>query len=457
MKKRIVICCDGTWNEPESIKDEHKVPTNVLKMVRAVLPRDEEFGIEQVVFYDKGVGTGALGVLDRGIGGGTGYGISDNIRDCYTFLANNYVAGDEIYLFGFSRGAYTVRSLAGMLEAVGILSKNDLGYVPEAYAYYHCPPEERPTCPFHAMLQDLPRTPTRIRCVGVWDTVGALGIPTPVLGRVQRWAGNIWPEVAVGFHDCNLLDSVDYAYQALAIDERRGPFAPAVWDKRDGQLGVQQVWFAGVHSNIGGGYPDAGLSDVAFIWLANRAAECGLALNAEYLATRVAPDPLGKLEDSYSAPYKLLEHVNVEPHIRRIGRHIDVGEMIHESVVRRIQADLRPPYRPGNLRVADGQLQMVNERGRTCAVIDGVRVPVYVERAHLRIQRDATAASYACAGQAGGSCLIIDFTKARGARLRVRAGLPVGVELSLDSPLTGAQQGQVVWCRGDEVGVRFVG
>lgn len=121
-------------------------------MIRAVQPRDEECGIEQVAFYDKGVGTGALGVLDRSIGGGTGYGISTNMRNCYNFLANNYVPGDDIYLFGFSRGAYTVRSLAGMLQAVGILSKNDLGYVPEAYAYYHTPPEERMSCLFHLLL-----------------------------------------------------------------------------------------------------------------------------------------------------------------------------------------------------------------------------------------------------------------------------------------------------------------
>jgi hypothetical protein len=458
VKKRIIICCDGTWNEPESIKDEHKVPTNVLKMIRAVQPRDEELGIEQVAFYDQGVGTGTLGVLDRSIGGGTGYGISTNIRNCYNFLANNYVAGDDIYLFGFSRGAYTVRSLAGMVDAVGVLSKNDLGYVPEAYAYYHTPPGERADSSFHSLLQDLPRSFPKIRFIGVWDTVGALGIPTPVLSHVQQWAGKVWPQFKVGFHNCNLLDSVEYAYQALAIDEHRGPFAPSVWDKRGAQKDVQQVWFAGVHSNIGGGYLNHGLSDTAFMWLANRAMECGLAMNRDYLTLRVTPDPLGKLEDSYGTAYKLLEYARVEPCIRRIGRHLAVGEMIHASVVRRIQSALQPPYRPGNLLLAaDGMLQTISDQGRTYVEVGGVRVPVCTEREHLRIQRDAAEASFACADQTGGNCQIIDFTAARGARLRVTAPLAVGTQLSLASPLTGTQQGTVVWCRDDEVGVRFVG
>ncbi len=445
MKKRIIVCCDGTWNEAESIKDEHKVPTNVLKMIRAVLPCDEERGIEQVAYYDKGVDTG--------------YGISTNLRDCYNFLANNYIAGDDIYLFGFSRGAFTVHLLAGMLDAVGLLSKNDLGFVPEACAYYHTPPEERTSCLFHLLLQGMPRHTPKIRFIGVWDTVGAMGVPTTVLGCVQQWAGKLWPQVRVGFYNCNLLDTVEYAYQALAIDERHGPFAPALWDKRGTKQEVQRVWFAGAHSNIGGGYRNRGLSDVAFMWLVNRARECGLVMNMEYLSARVTPDALAKQVDSCTTPYKLLEFFRVEPYVRRIGRCFDVGEMIHESVVRRIQSALHPPYRPGNLLAEDGKLQTVSDQGRTYVVIDGVRVPVFVEREHLRIHWDAAEASFACAGQTGGSCQIIDFAKACGARLRVTTpqSLTVGAQLSLVSPLTGTQQGTVVWRRDDEIGVRFVG
>jgi uncharacterized protein (DUF2235 family) len=455
MKKRIVVCCDGTWNEPETIEDDRKVPTNVLKTVRAVMPRDEENGVEQVVFYDQGVGTGALGGLDRIIGGGTGYGISRNIRDCYNFLANNYALGDDIFLFGFSRGAYTVRSLSGMLATVGLLTKNDLRYVPEAYAYYHSEPEERPQSPFYALLQDLERTVPKIRFVGVWDTVGALGVPTPVLGTVQKWVGKVWKQFKVGFHSCSLVDAVENAYQALAIDERRGPFRPAIWDQRSGQTNVQQVWFAGVHSNIGGGYPDRGLSDLAFTWMVNRAKECGLVMNEHYLATRVTADALGKLEDSYGTGYKVLEYVNVKPYVRPIGQNLKLGEMIHESVVRRVRESM-PPYRPRNLVGPDGELLTVHDQARECVEIDGVRVPIYKERPQLRRLADNVEAMITVKGQGSKNCQVIDFTRAGGARLRVDDPVDVGAELWLDSPLTGAHESMVVWCRDDEIGVRYV-
>jgi len=326
MNKRIVICCDGTWNEPESVKDERKVPTNVIKMVRAVAARDERSGTDQIIYYDQGVGTGAVGVLDRHIGGGTGYGISKNIRDCYNFIANNYVAGDDIFFFGFSRGAYTVRSLGGMLAAVGLLSKNDLRYVPEAYAYYHVEPDKRAQSDFHGLISQLPRSDVAIKFIGVWDTVGALGIPTPVLSRVQQWAGDRWERFRVGFHDCSLSDIVQNAYQALAIDERRGPFKPSIWDKAPKETHVLQTWFTGVHSNIGGGYPDAGLSDTALLWIVNRARECGLDISDDYMSDRVESNPLGKLEDSYSTGYKVLEFLRVKPHVRAIGEHLAVDD-----------------------------------------------------------------------------------------------------------------------------------
>ncbi|MEJ2201065.1 MAG: DUF2235 domain-containing protein, partial [Desulfuromonadaceae bacterium] len=136
MSKRIIICCDGTWNEPENEKEGRQIPTNVLKLVRAIEPKEAESGSDQVVYYLRGVGSGAFGLPDRYLGGGTGLGISRNIQDAYRFLANNYVEGDEIFCFGFSRGAYTVRCLSGMLEATGLLHKNDLDHLPAAYAYY---------------------------------------------------------------------------------------------------------------------------------------------------------------------------------------------------------------------------------------------------------------------------------------------------------------------------------
>ncbi len=455
MKKRIVICCDGTWNEPEAIEGDRKIPTNVLKMVRAVMPRDEESNVEQIVFYDQGIGTGALGIVDRKIAAGTGYGISQNIRDCYNFLANNYMLGDNIFLFGFSRGAYTVRSFSGMLATVGLMGKNDLRYVPEAYAYYQCDPKERSRSPFHEVLQDLPRTIPKIKFIGVWDTVGALGVPTPVLGTIQKWVGKVWKKVRVGFHDCNLIELVENAYQALAIDERRGPFRPALWDRRAGQRNVQQVWFAGVHSNIGGGYASYGISDLAFIWMVNRAIECGLIMSEDYLAKRVSPNKLDKIEDSYGTAYKFLEAVNVKPYVRPIGQCLKIGEMIHESVVKRIR-EMTPPYRPSNMFLPNGELRTVNDQERECVEINGLNVPIYKERQYLRRLADNAKATMTVHGQPSRPCQVIDFTKARGARLQVSTPIKVGVQLLLESTLTGAHESMVMWCRHDEIGVRFV-
>jgi len=456
MTKRIVICCDGTWNEPESTKDDEKVPTNVLKMVRAVAPRDSRTGTDQVVYYDQGVGTGAVGKFDKLIGGGTGYGISKNIRDCYSFIANNYVDGDDLFLFGFSRGAYTIRSLGGMLDAVGLLTKNDLRHVPEAYAYYHIDPEKREQSDFHELMGSLPRSDVRIKFLGVWDTVGALGIPTPGLGKVQKWAGNIWKGVRVGFHDCNLSEIVENAFQALGIDEKRGPFKPSIWDQSTGQRRVLQAWFAGVHSNVGGGYSDAGLSDTALVWMVNRARECGLDISDSFMShpERVNGNPLGKLEDSYSAGYKVLELLRVKPHLRPIGEHLKVGEMIHESAIRRMEDGTH--YRPQNLPGRGDIPDLVTEGERQLLRVGECTVPVFRERKALRQSANEANATFTAEGQASQPCTIIDFARDGGARLRVNGGRQVGDRLQVESGLTGNCTGVVVWQREDQVGVRFV-
>ena len=143
--KRLIVCCDGTWNEPDEKVDNNPADeteaTNVLKVVRGIAPVDRH-DIPQVVYYDAGVGT--QGFLDRYVGGGFGRGISENIQQAYRFIANNYHEGDELFLFGFSRGAYTVRSLAGFIGSVGLLAKAHLRRVPEAYALYRTPPDKRP-------------------------------------------------------------------------------------------------------------------------------------------------------------------------------------------------------------------------------------------------------------------------------------------------------------------------
>jgi hypothetical protein len=339
--QRFVICFDGTWNAP----DKGANPTNVVKMVRAVL--NEADGVGQVTFYDKGVGTG--GPLDRIAGGASGEGLTENMIDGYRFLANNHSDGDEIYIFGFSRGAYTARSLVGFIALAGLISPLELGggltRAIETYRDTSLTREQK--------LQHLGRLSRRaevpIRCVGVWDTVGSLGIPGDLGRRLLNSRFN--------FHDVQLSPKVEVALHAIAVDEKRSAFAPTLWVRpKDGRLVarqvVEQVWFPGVHSNVGGSYADAGLSDVAMDWMVKRVCRLtGLGFDERYLAAHVKPDALGKGVESRTALYK--DSV-LYPYQRLINQTIPKGEGFGEWFRSRFPALDRRNIPP------DG-LQSINE------------------------------------------------------------------------------------------------
>ncbi len=328
--KRLVICSDGTWNTPDQ-KDQGVVrPTNVVKVAECIAPRTPD-GTEQVVFYDEGVGT--HWGLDRLTGGAFGHGLSTNVKDAYRFLVCNYCDGDEIYLFGFSRGAYTVRSAVGLIRNCGILHKHEASRIPEAYALYRrrdAPPDAAESQAFRLKYS----RQARITCLGVWDTVGALGIPV----RGLRWLTRKRHQ----FHDVTLSRIVDHAYHALAIDERRRPFAPAIWHTQTalGQV-VEQVWFAGVHSNVGGGYKDAGLSDLALEWMLAKAQDCGLAVSQTCVAGRLEPNHRGVLRNSKKGLYRL-----TGDWVRPMGQAACGTETVHASALLRRDAkglDYHPP------------------------------------------------------------------------------------------------------------------
>ena len=293
--RRLVVFFDGTWNTPDS----GKKPTNVVKMLRAIRNKDD--GISQICFYDKGVGTG--GPIDSLQGGALGKGLTANMVDGYRFLANNAEPDDEIYVFGFSRGAYTARSLVGFIGLTGLLSPLDLGeglaQVLDVYRDKGLDTQQKREK--IDALDVTRRKKVGVRCVGVWDTVGSLGIPGD-LGR--RFSSKYY------FHDVQLGSNVDVALHAVGIDEKRSAFAPTLWVRKTdmqpvaGQL-VEQVWFSGVHSNIGGSYADAGLSDIALDWMIKRVdANTGLTFDQDYLDEYVRPDPLGEGVESRTALYK---------------------------------------------------------------------------------------------------------------------------------------------------------
>jgi uncharacterized protein (DUF2235 family) len=283
-----------------------------------------------VVFYDRGIGTANL--WDRVTGGAFGHGVTRNIEDAYRFLMHNYEPGDEIYLFGFSRGAYTVRSTAGLLRNSGLLKKDHADRFREAMESYRSP--STPTDPESEAFRSRHSYEVTIKFMGVWDTVGALGIPITRLNRLTRRRHE--------FHDVKLSRSIENAFHALAIDERRMSFQPTLWVRQPHPTQrVEQVWFAGVHSNVGGGYQDSSLSDLALAWMLSRAEECDLALDDEYVRSTVHAAYDGRLFDSRRGVFRYLGQ-----HLRPIGRNEE--ESVDPSAEQRLN-DARLGYQPRNL------------------------------------------------------------------------------------------------------------
>jgi hypothetical protein len=279
--KRLVICCDGTWNRPDS-----RYITNIEKIARTVqTDLDRTGGVQQLVFYVGGVG-GSYGV-DRVLGGAFGLGLFSHVLEGYRFLAQNYEEGDEVFVFGFSRGAYTARSMVGMVGKVGLLTRKALveERLPEAVARYRRrdPLGGKFGSSAAEFRHDYCHSGTPIRFLGVFDTVGALGVPGAALRRRHQ------------FHDLGLSDAVQCARQALAADEPRMKFEPCLWEAGPtspsddhGDRRVRQVWFEGVHSDVGGGYAETGLSDTTLLWMVTEANKQGLAFDEPLLARYLA-------------------------------------------------------------------------------------------------------------------------------------------------------------------------
>lgn len=346
MAKRLVICCDGTWN-----RADQREPTNVVRIRRAVAERGAD-GREQRVHYNPGVGTRRW---EQVRGGAFGFGLSENVLAVYRFLVETFDPGDELFFFGFSRGAYTARSTVGLVRNCGILRREHAGRIDEAYELYRSKRSaDRPRGDDAASFRDRHSHTTRIRFVGAWDTVGSLGIPVPtgrVLGPLARRVNRRW-----AFHDTELSSHVDAAFHVLAIDEKRGPFEPTIWTPRDDVPGRrrEQVWFSGVHSDVGGGLDGRGLADVTLLCMADRARDCGLAFVDDAFRDAV-PDACGPLHESRTGPWRL-----VPPHIRQLGVKDPRCESVAPSVFER--RERMPGYLPSNLTRF---LERSAESGRT--------------------------------------------------------------------------------------------
>ena len=293
--KRIVICYDGTWNalsKPEEV-------TNVVRVAQAIKSLSSDGVTQQLVYYHEGVGNG--GPIDRLLGGVFGAGLRDSVKRGLAFLALNWdpeepgnPIADEIYIFGFSRGAYSARALAGVIGAIrGIPRQSSFDQLETVWNYYRGSAEQRKDRrgEIDDLIYPMPAEKKPIiKCVGVWDTVGRYGIPSGLgFGALARQATS-WTR---GFRDNMIGDHIEVGLHAMAIDEWRRSFSATAWvtDKEENHRpGVEQVWFAGAHSNVGGGYRRSGLSDLTLIWMIARVGELtDLEFDNEYIQTHFWP------------------------------------------------------------------------------------------------------------------------------------------------------------------------
>ena len=337
MGRHLVVCTDGTWNTPDRRDRGRIVPSNVVKVARAVAGFNTS-GVEQRVYYDTGIGTGDC--WDRIKGGAFGFGLSQNVKQAYVALGKIFESGDKIFLFGFSRGAYTARSLAGLIGLCGIPDSrkgNIATITTRAFRIYRLSPRspDRPKqaaqhiktyshaengCPLN-----------KIHFIGVCRISYFLGHLVGALGNPVRVVQDIQPApLPVPRHGAGR----PYRESVPRAGDRRTP--PTVQtDAMAGrrpthETGRGAVLVPGVHTNIGGGYIDHGLSDRAFLWMCLKARGAGLGFKADYMNLRVTPDYHGELRNSRVGFFRLLPAKT-----RVIGGNNAAGEAIHYSAEQR--------------------------------------------------------------------------------------------------------------------------
>jgi uncharacterized protein (DUF2235 family) len=352
-QKRLAIFLDGTWNSIDS-------NTNVWRM-RALCAAKSKDGKPQLVYYEVGV--------NGFLGGVFGQGLDENIRLAYEWLIENYNDGDEIFIFGFSRGAFTARSLAGLVALEGILKAGSPIGLTQLFARYQKGNEEsiwtlkdKETSGDTSKLTDEEKwllkysQPAKVKVVGVWDTVGSVGV---VAGNIPHISRSQFDYLQTG-----LFIPIQNGYHALAIDEHRSDFAPTLWTVRHPKdragppprllANVEQRWFVGAHANVGGGYQNDLLNQAPLRWLMQKAESHGLSFRSE---VTLDGDALkAPIIDSYHSfgeglyamvSPALYRPIGPEPDVRENGTHTNVNETIDVSVFQRWRAD--PEYRPRNL------------------------------------------------------------------------------------------------------------
>lgn len=329
MPKNIVIFADGTGQE-----GGRGHSTNVYRTFSMVEDRTPH----QIAFYDRGIGTG-FGMVSKLVALGTGRGFGQNVQDCYQFIFERFVAGDRLFLIGFSRGAATVRALSYFIHLFGVLPQSRPELIRQAWRIYEIGDASKREDRAAEFISRHTTIWTRVHFLGCYDTVAALGLPwqsaSAALDRI--------PQFRHRFHSFTLSPSVEHAYQALAIDDERLTFHPVLWDPNVlPYQTVQQVWFVGAHTDVGGGYPEPELSDIPMVWLTRKAIQHGLRMFPPH-RVQIREDVQGVMHDPCASGWQRLYRRKV----RSWPAETHGPPVIHESVfARRTGCDGRSAYRP---------------------------------------------------------------------------------------------------------------
>jgi uncharacterized protein (DUF2235 family) len=388
--KTYVVCIDGTWNNPnqtdkDPVEDKEKATeTNVLRVYRFLTGLKSAVGVLEYgtirplqvspagndavgeAVYLNGVGSAGT-KLKQLFEGATGTGTSERILDAYRFLATRHVAGDKIFIFGFSRGAFAARSLAGFLQYVGLPVQPRILRDDEMTAAYNSYRNRGASIKGKSVGRDV-----TVDFLGVWDTVGALAFRE--------------------INDFHLISpgNVTQVAHALALDERRAQFAPSYWTATGATTIVDEVWFSGVHTNVGGGYYEEGLSNIALAWMVSKAVLAQLPSQPDYIEGWTAENVSGEQRDSYEEFQQQLGLVGRLAeffHMNEIHRTILAGQKIHESVLERMGAfkDKSPLYLPAAELVGGAPFPNVPEAWPPEQI---VQTPDYLKAAMTPVNRD---------------------------------------------------------------------
>jgi uncharacterized protein (DUF2235 family) len=380
--KRLVVCCDGTWGA-----ESNPAVSNIVKIAEAVRLSTTLEGtgehIGQRVFYADGPGSHGY-LADKLLGGACGLGLDANLSTLYWQLTLNWEPGDEIFIFGFSRGAYTARSLAGMINRLGLLTTRALigRKFPEALRIHRqrkAHPDDQDPPEWGQFRKQNCHYPVPIKFLGVFDTVGAMGVP-----GVTSWRYR--------FHDLRLSPTVHCARQALAIDERRRIFAPCLWQVTD-EAGVQQqrpdrvkqVWFKGTHADIGGGHDDCALSDITLRWMVGEAEQQGLQFDHhildELLGSQPSTNSTARPHNSLTFGYRITNLIGLLCHPGNPRFYRDFWRRLDAPDDRRVYlastAESGEGYRPPNLQ------RWMQEAGGPLPT-EPITVPAVVERVEVQ-------------------------------------------------------------------------